>query len=110
MVPVQEPFIETVPRLFAKPPEEAIPRNMERIPRQSGKEAADDIPSWARGKPRRVGETPREFAKRLMDEHNGKGGWDEKNPDFNKLKKWGSRAWRDPRPALPGVEGSEPQA
>ncbi len=72
VVPVQEPLIESLPRLFAKPPEEAVAQNMERIPRQSGKQAADDIPSWARGKPRRGGETLREFAKRLMDEHNGK--------------------------------------
>lgn len=110
VIPVQEPLIETVPRLFAKPPEEVVPRYMERIPRQSGKEAASDIPSWARGKPRRVGETPREFAKRLMDEHYGKSRWREENPDFGKLKKWGARAWRNPRSAPAIIEGEKPQA
>ena len=83
---------------------------MERIPRQSGKEAADDIPGWARGKPRRVGETPTDYAERLLDEHYGKGAWSDKSPEFGQLKKWGSRAWRVPRPGLPLSEDSRPQA
>jgi hypothetical protein len=61
--------------LFSRPPEEIVPRNMERIPGQSGKEAASDIPSWARGIPRRIGETPQDCAKRLMDGKYGKSEW-----------------------------------
>jgi hypothetical protein len=96
--------------LFAKPPVEATPRLMERIPRLSGKEAADDTPSWARGIPRRVGETPRDYAKRLMDDRFGEGKWGKKLPDFNKLKKWGGRAWRDPKSVLPLPTETVPQA
>ena len=40
--------------LGSKPPV----RPMDRIPGQSGREAARDVPSWARGTPRQVGESP----------------------------------------------------
>ena len=103
-------YFPTWCRSWAKPPEEVTPRDMVRIPRQSGKESADDIPSWARGKPRRVGETPVQFAKRLMDEKYGRGGWDDRIKEFNRLRKWGSRAFRDPRSILPGADGDAPQA
>ena len=97
--------------MFSEPPEEFVPRNMERIPGQSGKEAASDIPSWARGIPRQVGETPRDYAKRLMDGRYGKGRWEgDRSEEYNKIKKWGSRAWRNPRMIPPADSDGRPQA
>lgn len=97
--------------LFTDPPKGVLPRPMQRVPRQSGKEAASDLPSWARGKPRYVGETPTDYAKRLMDEQYGPENW-QKGPgsDFNKIKKFGERAFQDPK-MLYGIETeSEPEA
>jgi hypothetical protein len=45
---------------------------MKRKPGLSGKEAATDIPSFARGKPPLVGETPTQYAERLLVERYGK--------------------------------------
>ncbi len=68
---VQELLLTPRFPFLAEPPKGIIPRLMERIPRQSGKEAASDIPSWARGIPRRVGQTPQDYARRVMDDHYG---------------------------------------
>ena len=87
-------------RPLSKPPEGFFPKLMERIPRLSGKEAADDTPSWARGTPRRVGETPDAYARRVMDGRWGRGNWEklpDRERDFRQIKKYGSRSWRDPR-------------
>ncbi|MFZ4797327.1 MAG: hypothetical protein ACOYMA_07510 [Bacteroidia bacterium] len=43
---------------------------------QSGKEGAKDAPHWAKGRPPSKKETPNQYAKRLMDEQYGEGGWD----------------------------------
>ncbi|WP_371688051.1 RHS repeat domain-containing protein [Snodgrassella alvi] len=43
-----------------------------RISKQSGKEAADDTPDWARGKPPYKDETPEQYAIRLIKEKYGK--------------------------------------
>jgi len=111
VVPAQELLLTPRPPFFfAEPPKGLIPRLMERIPRQSGKEAADNIPSWARGARRYVGETPREFAKRLMDEQYGPGKWDNTNPEFNKIKKFGERAFRNPRDTPPIELDDRPEA
>ena len=40
--------------------------------KSSNKEKATDIPSWAKGKKPRAGESGKEFAKRVMDERYGK--------------------------------------
>lgn len=60
----------------------------------SGKEAATDIPSWAKGQRPLTTESGREFAERLLDEKYGKGSYP-KGPgsEFNKIKKWGDRAF-----------------
>nr|WP_287957341.1 RHS repeat-associated core domain-containing protein [Snodgrassella sp.] len=65
-----------------------------RIPNQTGKESANDVPSWARGKPPYKGETPEQFAKRLIKEQYGKNAnkkakKGKKGPteEFNRLKK-----------------------
>ncbi len=89
---------------LSKQPEEVLPRFMERIPRQSGKEAADNVPSWARGMSRRLGETPDRYARRIMDDQWGKGQWEgdpERMKDFRQIKKFGSRAFRDPKLSPP---------
>jgi len=61
--------------------------------KKSGKDKASDVPSWARGKKPQSGESGKEFAKRLLDEHYGEGNWEGTGPgsEFNKLKKNGDR-------------------
>ncbi|MFT3765897.1 MAG: DUF4150 domain-containing protein [Minicystis sp.] len=63
----------------------------------SGKEAASDVPSWAKGNRPYVGEDGKTFAKRLCDNQFGKGNYDTgpRSP-FNQIKKWGDRAFEDP--------------
>jgi hypothetical protein len=95
---------------FAEPPKGLVQRFMERIPRQSGKEAADDIPSWARGSRRMVGETPSQFAKRIMDGEYGRGNWREPDLEYNRIKKFGQRAFHDPKQASPVFTDDEPGA
>ena len=65
----------------------------------SGKEAASDVPSWAKGQAPYKGENGKDFAQRLLDERFGKGGWEGKgaDSDYNKIKKWGDRAFEDPK-------------
>ena len=73
------PLLTPKPPFFlTDPPKGLIPRLMPRIPNQSGKEAAKDVPSWARGVARHVGETPNEYARRCMDEKYGPGKWAKK--------------------------------
>lgn len=92
-----EPLLESP---LSKEPEDILPRYMERIPGQSGKEAADDTPSFAKGKPRLVGETPEQYARRVMDDEWGPGQWKglpERDKEFRQIKKYGSRGFRVPR-------------
>jgi hypothetical protein len=97
-------FLPKPPGLLARPPVTPRPGTpMERVPRQSGAEGAKDAPSWARGDPRRVGETPTQFAERLMDaRYGGRNNWDfGKNSrggrsEFSQIYK-SARGWRDPR-------------
>jgi hypothetical protein len=66
----------------------------------SGKEAANDVPSFAIGKPPKIGEIPTKYAERLMTERYGKdwrSTFNEKGKliegpksEFNRIKK----AWR----------------
>jgi RHS repeat-associated protein len=63
-------------------------------PGVSGKEGAKDVPSWARGQRPRIGESGKEFAKRLLDEKYGPGNYDRgPTSEFNQIKKWGDRAF-----------------
>ena len=68
--------------------------NLKKIPKQLGKESADDTSNWARGKPPYKGETPEEYAYRLIRERydNKKLEKDEKGSgsEFSRIKK----AWR----------------
>src|SRR5215469_1292732 len=75
--------------LFARPPvipDDELPEFKEPIPRLSGKEGADDVPSWARGMRPRVDENGRDYAKRLMDERYGPGNWKEGGGEYKKLQ------------------------
>ncbi len=63
-------------------------------PGLSGKEAADDVPSWAQGNAPFDSENGSEFAKRLLDEKYGDGNYPTgPGSEFNKIKKWGDRAF-----------------
>ena len=60
--------------------------------KSSNKEKATDIPSWAKGKKPRAGESGKEFAKRVMDERYGKDNYRTgPGSEYNKLKKYGDR-------------------
>jgi RHS repeat-associated protein len=67
------------------------------VPGLSGKEGAKDVPDWAKGNKPQVGEDGKTFAKRLLDEKYGPGEY-QKGPgsEFNKIQKWGDRAFQDP--------------
>ncbi|GEM_PF-3343983 len=72
------------------------------VPGKSGKEAAKDAPSWAKGEAPYVGEDGKTFAGRLMDNQYGEGEWNKSKKDtgpgseHNKIKKWGDRGFQDP--------------
>ena len=58
----------------------------------SDKDKANDIPSWAKGKKPKGGESGSEYAKRLCDEKYGKGNYKTgPGSEYNKLKKYGDR-------------------
>ncbi len=60
----------------------------------SGKEAADDVPSWAQGERPLTTENGRDFARRLLDDKYGAGNYPTgPGSEFNKIKKWGDRAF-----------------
>jgi RHS repeat-associated protein len=64
-------------------------------PGVSGKEGAKDVPSWAKGQRPRLGESGKDFAKRLLDGKYGPGNYT-KGPgsEFNRIQKWGDRAFQ----------------
>lgn len=61
----------------------------------SGKEAASDVPSWAKGQKPTAGESGKKFAERLLNDKYGSGNYP-KGPgsEFNKIQKWGDRGVR----------------
>jgi hypothetical protein len=60
----------------------------------SAKEAAKDVPSWAKGQRPLTVENGRQFAERLLDAKYGKGNYPTgPGSEFNKIKKWGDRAF-----------------
>lgn len=62
--------------------------------KQSGKEKANDVPSWAKGNKPNPGESGKDFAKRLLDEKYGPGNYDTgPGSEYNKIKKWGDRGF-----------------
>lgn len=66
--------------------------------KQSGKEAATDIPSWAKGKTKQANEDGKTAAKRIMNEQYGEGNWednDQRKKEYSQIKKNLDR--KDPR-------------
>jgi RHS repeat-associated protein len=60
--------------------------------KKSGKEKANDVPSWAEGEKPLPGESGKEFAKRLLDKKYGKGNYPTgPGTEYNKIKKGGDR-------------------
>ena len=69
-------------------------------PKLSGKESANDIPSFAQGKPRYVDQTPDEYAEKIMKDHYGED-WRDTNrrfreSEYKKIKKFGTRHFMKP--------------
>ena len=65
-----------------------------RVSGKTGKEAADDVPDWARGFAPYVGEDGKTFAKRLMDEKYGAGNYSTgPKTEYSKIQKWGDRGF-----------------
>ena len=61
--------------------------------KKSQKERATNIPSWA-SKEKKKGENGKQYAKRSMDEHYGKGNWKrsgKQGDEYSQLKKFGDR-------------------
>jgi len=62
----------------------------------SGKEGAKNAPDWVKeeGYQPRVGESGKEFARRVMDEKYGPGTYNPREePEFSQIKKWADRAF-----------------
>ena len=85
----------------AKEPEgEPEPRRYKVPVSGSGKEKADNVPDWARmmGERPYVGESGKEFARRVMDLRYGKGNWKTgTKSEYSALQKWGDRGFQDPK-------------
>lgn len=60
----------------------------------SGKDGANDVPSWSKGERPFKGESGKDFADRLMGQKYGNGSYD-KGPasEHNKIRKWGDRSF-----------------
>ncbi|MCB9232145.1 MAG: hypothetical protein H6581_10805 [Bacteroidia bacterium] len=56
----------------------------------------DNVPDWADGHQPRIGESGKQFAKRLMDAQKGEGNWKDTGPgsEFSKIKKWGDNHFK----------------
>jgi hypothetical protein len=103
------PIPEETPRTVPKPAPEETPQFKEPIPRLSDSEGAKDVPSWARGYRPYVGESGKDFAKRLLDETYGPGKWEgikRREREFNQIKKWGDRSFRDPKSTVLPDDGA----
>ena len=63
--------------------------------KQSGKEKANDMPSWSKGQKPQPGESGKDFARRLCDDKFGPGNY-KTGPasDFNRIKNWGDRGFK----------------
>jgi hypothetical protein len=68
------------------------------VPGLSGKEGAKDAPSWAKQFKPKVGESGKQFAKRLLDEKYGAGNWKSgPGTEANQIQKWADRSFMDPK-------------
>ena len=66
----------------------------------SGAEGSTDIPSWVKDegyKPPRVGETGKEYARRVLDNKYGPGNWDRgTKSEYSVIPKWADRHFQNP--------------
>lgn len=63
-------------------------------PELSGKDAADDVPSWAQRERPLMTESGRDFARRLLNKKYGVGNYPTgPGSEFIKIKKWGGRSF-----------------
>lgn len=77
--------------------ESVEPQYKVRKPGQSGKEAANDAPSWARGERPYVNENGNQFARRLLNEKYGEGNWGTgPRSEYNMLRKYADRGFVSP--------------
>ena len=86
---------ENVPDKLMKAAQKIVDTPKVRIAGQPGKEAAKDIPSFARGEVPTVGETSADFARRILLK-NGRPIEEGAGKEFSKIKKWADRAFEDP--------------
>ncbi len=88
---------QAVSRLFNQIVQEIKNNNLykEPVSGKTGKEAAKDVPSWAKGNRPYKEESGNDFAKRLCDEKYGINNY-KKGPgtEYNKIRKWGDRGFK----------------
>lgn len=95
---LKEQLGESAPKV-SEAPANTPTEYKERKPGQSGKEAADDIPSWVEKEPGPrpgINESGKEFARRMMDGKYGVGEWTrtgQQGEEFSQIKKFGDRAF-----------------
>ena len=69
--------------------------------RKSGQEKGSDIPSWAKGVRPQPGESGKDVAKRLLDDKYGSGNYGTgPGSEYNKIKKFIDRMFKDIRPSF----------
>ena len=85
-------MVEAIPYVVAEVASSAIGAYLAKKSKSSGKEKANDIPSWAKGEKPKEGESGKDFAKRLLDRKYGKGNYKTgTGSEYNKLRKYGDR-------------------
>ncbi len=60
-------------------------------------------PSPAVQRAKRLGESGRDFSKRILDAKSGPGKWKKGDIEYRQLKKDGDRKFRDPNPLRPST-------
>ena len=93
-LPEPEPWIETFP-ISSEGTSVIVYYDYKKpVSGKTGKEAANDVPSWAKGNRPYTNESGKDFAKRLMDEKYGPGNYKTgPGSEYNKIKKWGDRGF-----------------
>ncbi|GAV35309.1 hypothetical protein ROTAS13_02984 [Roseomonas sp. TAS13] len=102
--PVPPPRARIAPQGATETPETgSLPKDpgppRQKKPGLSGKKAASDVASWARGIPRGQNQTAEEYATKLMNDQYGKGNWERTgkgrptNSEYSRIKNYGERAF-----------------
>ena len=93
-IPDSEPWIETFPIPSEGTSVIVYYDYKKLVSGKTGKEAANDVPSWAKGNRPYTNESGKDFAKRLMDEKYEPGNYKTgPGSEYNKIKKWGDRGF-----------------